>query len=153
MGGAAEPGGTPDGRGLAAALALGAVGVQMGTRFICTTECTVHPNYKEKIIKASDRSTMVAGTLLGHPVRAIKNRMSREMARLEKCAEVNDTDLIDFGTGKLRLAVEEGDVVNGSVMAGESCGLVNDIIPVAALIDRIISQAEEQIAALNQLCG
>lgn len=144
-------GGIADGRGVAAALALGAVGVQMGTRFICTTECTAHENYKLKIVKAGDRGTMVTGNSLGHPVRALRNRMGREFARLEREAHVTEEELIAFGTGKLRLAAEEGDVDGGSVMAGQACGLVDDIIPVAELIERVICQAEAQIAALSRL--
>jgi enoyl-[acyl-carrier protein] reductase II len=145
-------GGIADGRGLAAVLALGAVGVQMGTRFICTDECTAHDNYKLKIVKAGDRSTMVTGTLLGHPVRALRNRMGREFAKMEREAQVTEEELIAFGTGKLRLAAEEGDVNGGSVMAGEACGLVDDIVPVAELIERVIAEAEAQIAALGRLC-
>jgi enoyl-[acyl-carrier protein] reductase II len=144
-------GGIADGRGLAAALALGAVGVQMGTRFICTVECTAHANYKQKIVKSGDRATMVTGTTLGHPVRTIRNRMGREFARLEQDAQVTEDELIALGTGKLRLAAEEGDVDYGSVMAGQACGLVDDILPVAELIERMICQAETQIAALNRL--
>jgi enoyl-[acyl-carrier protein] reductase II len=144
-------GGIADGRGLAAALALGAVGVQMGTRFICTVECTAHDKYKHKIVQAGDRATMVTGTSLGHPVRTIKNRMGREFARLEQDAQVTEDELIALGTGKLRLAAEEGDTDYGSVMAGQVCGLVGDILPVAELIERIICQAEAQIAALNRL--
>jgi enoyl-[acyl-carrier protein] reductase II len=139
------------GRGLVAALALGAAGVQMGTRFICTTECTAHEKYKAKIVKANDRSTMVTGQSLGHPVRTIKNRMGREMARMEKTTQISEEDLIVFGTGKLRLAAQEGDVEDGSVMAGQVSGLVNDIVPVCVLIERIVAQAEAQIAALNGL--
>lgn len=146
-------GGIADGRGLAAALALGAAGVQMGTRFICTVECTVHPHYKDKIVRAGDRSTIVTGTSLGHPVRTIKNQMSREMAQMERAAEVSEETLIAFGTGRLRLAAEQGDVEHGSVMAGQASGLVHDIVPVDELIERIISQAVSQIAALNRLCG
>jgi enoyl-[acyl-carrier protein] reductase II len=144
-------GGIADGRGIVAALALGAVGVQMGTRFICTTECTVHKNYKAKIVKAGDRGTMVTGSSLGHPVRALRNRMGREFARMEREAQVTEEELIAFGTGKLRLAAEEGDVDGGSVMAGQACGLVDDILPVAELIERLICQAEAQIAALSCL--
>jgi enoyl-[acyl-carrier protein] reductase II len=144
-------GGIADGRGIAAALALGAVGVQMGTRFICTTECTAHENYKKKIVKAGDRGTMVTGNSLGHPVRALRNRMGRQFAKLEREAQVTEEELIAFGTGKLRLAAQDGDVDSGSVMAGQACGLVDDIIPVAELIERIVCQAETQIVALNRL--
>jgi enoyl-[acyl-carrier protein] reductase II len=145
-------GGIADGRGIAAALALGAVGVQMGTRFICTTECTVHDNYKKKIVKAGDRGTIVTGNSLGHPVRALRNRMGRQFAKMEKEAQVTEEELIAFGTGKLRLAAEDGDVDGGSVMAGQACGLVDDIIPVAELIERLICQAKVQIDALSRLC-
>ena len=146
-------GGIADGRGLAAALALGAVGVQMGTRFICTCECAVHANYKDKIVKAGDRATVITGASLGHPVRTLKNRMSREMAQLESQARIDEQELIAFGTGKLRLAAEQGDVENGSVMAGQVSGLISDIVPVATLIERMIHQAEEQIAALLGMCA
>jgi enoyl-[acyl-carrier protein] reductase II len=144
-------GGIADGRGLAAVLALGAVGVQMGTRFICTDECTVHDNYKKKIVKAGDRGTMVTGSSLGHPVRALRNRMGRQFAKMEREAQITEEELIAFGTGKLRLAAEDGDVDGGSVMAGQACGLVDDIVPVAELIERVIGEAEAQIAALNRL--
>ena len=144
-------GGIADGRGLAAALALGAVGVQMGTRFICTCECTVHSNYKAKIVKAGDRATIVTGASVGHPVRTIKNRMGREMARMEKVTTISEEELIAFGTAKLRLAAEEGDVDHGSVMAGQVSGLVKDIIPASALIGRIMCEAEKRIVALNRL--
>jgi enoyl-[acyl-carrier protein] reductase II len=140
-------GGMADGRGLAAALALGAVGVQMGTRFICTTECTVHENYKRKIISARDRATMITGHSLGHPVRAIKNPLSREFDELEKRG-ASEEEVIEFGTGRLRLAAVEGDVVRGSVMAGQISGLVNDIISCRELVERVVRQAEAVIAGL-----
>ncbi|MDH7473625.1 MAG: enoyl-[acyl-carrier-protein] reductase FabK [Anaerolineae bacterium] len=141
-------GGFADGRGLAAALALGAVGIQMGTRFICTTECIVHPNYKQKIVEAGDRATITTGHSLGHPVRAIKNPMTRKFQEMEREAEINEEELIKLGTGKLRLAVEEGDMVNGSIMAGQISGLIHDVIPTRELIERIVSEAE---AILNQM--
>jgi enoyl-[acyl-carrier protein] reductase II len=123
----------------------------MGTRFICTTECTAHDNYKQKIVKAGDRGTMVTGHSLGHPVRALRNRMGRRFAQMEREAHVTEEELIALGTGKLRLAAEDGDVDEGSVMAGEACGLVDDIVSVAELIERVIGQAETQIARLNSL--
>lgn len=141
-------GGFADGRGLAAALALGAVGVQMGTRFVCTTECTVHANYKEKIVQARDRSTTVTGQSLGHPVRTIKNKMSRVMAQLEQETRVTEEELIAFGTGKLRLAAEAGDTDNGSVMGGQVSGLIDDVVPCQTLLDRIVAEAEQQIETL-----
>lgn len=145
-------GGIADGRGLAAALALGAVGVQMGTRFICTTECTVHPNYKAKVVSARDRSTTVTGDTWGHPVRTIKNQMSREMAQMEKESRMSVEDLIAFGTGKLRLAAKDGDMDQGSVMGGQVCGLIDDIVSCQVLIERIVATAEERIGVLGQVC-
>ena len=131
-------GGIADGRGLVAALALGAQAIQMGTRFICTTECTVHENYKKAILKARDRSTMTTGRSLGHPVRALKNPMAHEFEELERRG-ITEAELIEFGTGKLRLASIDGDVKNGSVMAGQIAGMVKDIVPTKELIKRIIA--------------
>jgi enoyl-[acyl-carrier protein] reductase II len=146
-------GGFADGRGLAAALSLGAVGIQMGTRFICTLECTAHQNYKDKVVSARDRSTTVTGQSLGHPVRTIKNKMSREMAQLERTTTVSEEELIAFGTGKLRLAAEEGDVNHGSVMGGQVSGLITDVVSCRVLIERIVGTAQEQIQSLGRLCG
>ncbi len=145
-------GGIADGRGVAAALSLGAAGVQMGTRFICTTECSVHPNYKAKVLGARDRSTVVTGHSWGHPVRTIKNKMSREMARMEREDSVTEEELIAFGTGKLCLAAREGDTDGGSVMAGQISGMIEDIVPCRVLLDRIMASAEERIKALGRLC-
>ncbi len=144
-------GGIADGRGLAAALALGAVGVQMGTRFICTTECYVHANYKDKIVRANERATVTTGHSLGHPVRAIRNEMTNEYAALERRG-ISEEELIQFGTGSLRRAAVEGDVVHGSVMAGQSCGLVNDIVPAAVVIQRVMQEAEQTLTRLAALC-
>ena len=141
-------GGIADGRGLVAALALGAQGIQMGTRFICTTECIAHENYKRAILKARDRSTMTTGHSLGHPVRALKNPMSHQFEELERRG-ITEAEIIEFGTGKLRLAVVEGNIKNGSVMAGQIAGMVNDIVPVKELIERIIAEAEEIIGRLQ----
>jgi enoyl-[acyl-carrier protein] reductase II len=145
-------GGIADGRGLVAALALGAQGIQMGTRFICTTECTVHENYKQAILKAKDRSTITTGHSLGHPVRALRNPMVHEFEELERRG-ISEQEIIEFGTGKLRLAAIEGDVINGSVMAGQIAGMVNDIVPVKDLIERIVAEAEEIIGQLQGVVG
>jgi enoyl-[acyl-carrier protein] reductase II len=143
-------GGFADGRGLLAALALGAVGVQMGTRFICTTECIAHANYKDRIVRANDRATVATGHSLGHPVRAIRNQMTTRFAELEKSG-VTEAEVIEFGTGRLRLAAADGDVVNGSVMAGQIAGLVHDIVPVCNLMERIMAEAEAGLANLNAI--
>lgn len=141
-------GGFADGRGLVAALALGAQGIQMGTRFICTTECTTHENYKQAILKARDRSTTTSGHSLGHPVRALKNPMVHQFEELERRG-ISEAEIIEFGTGKLKLAAIEGDVKNGSVMAGQIAGMINDIVPTKELIERIVAEAEEIIARLQ----
>lgn len=140
-------GGIADGRGLVAALALGAVGVQMGTRFISTKECAVHENYKQMIVKAGDRATITTGRSLGHPVRALRNPMTRKFEELEKVG-LSEEELIEFGTGKLRRAAIDGDVKEGSFMAGQSCGLVGDVLTVAELLERIIAEAETLLASL-----
>jgi len=140
-------GGIADGRGLAAALALGAVGVQMGTRFISTTECVVHDNYKQMIVRAGDRATITTGHSLGHPVRALRNPMTRKFEELEKVG-LSEEELLEFGTGKLRRAAVDGDLNEGSFMAGQSCGLVADVITVAEVIQRVISQAESILMSL-----
>jgi enoyl-[acyl-carrier protein] reductase II len=98
------------------------------------------------IVRAGDRSTITTGHSLGHPVRALRNPMTRKFEEMEKTG-LTEAALIDFGTGKLRLAVE-GDRVEGSFMAGQSCGLVNDVVPVAELIQRIVSDAEAVLSRL-----
>ena len=143
-------GGIADGRGLVASLALGAAGVQMGTRFVCVTECPAHPNYKNKILSAGDRATTTTGHSLGHPVRALKNPMVRSFAAMEVIKR-SEEELVEFGTGKLRLACVEGDVQNGSVIAGQSSGLVRDVVSVRELVSRIVSEAEEIIASLSAM--
>jgi len=140
-------GGIADGRGLAAALALGAAGIQMGTRFICSNECTAHPNYKAKICRAGDRATVTTGRSIGHPVRALRNPMVREFARLEK-EGIPEEKIIEFGTGRLRLAAVEGDTIKGSLMAGQSAGLVRDVVPARELIEGIVADAETILSSL-----
>lgn len=140
-------GGFGDGRGLVAALALGAAGVQMGTRFICTEECIAHLNYKQAILRANERSTMVTGHSIGHPVRCLRNPMARDFEALERRG-ASEQEVIEFGTGRLRKAVMEGDVVQGSLMAGQVAGLVHDILPTRTVIERI---AQEASALLQRL--
>lgn len=135
-------GGIADGRGYAAALALGAKGVQIGTRFVCAEECTAHENYKRAIIQAKDRDTVVCGRSTGHPVRAIKNKLTREFERLEKRGAPPE-ELDKLGTGKLRAAVRDGDVEWGSVMAGQCAGLVSKIQPAAEIITELTAEAEK----------
>ena len=116
-------GGIADGRGLAASRMLGAEGVQIGTRFIVAKECIASDNYKQKIIKAKDIDSEVTGMSTGHPVRCIRNKMTKEYLRLEKCgATLEELELMTLGS--LRKAVMDGNVVDGTVMAGQSAGLV-----------------------------
>ena len=133
-------GGIADGRGMVAAFSLGAEGVQVGTRFVCASECNVHMNYKEKIIKANDRSTVVTGRSLGHPVRALKNKLSKQFEEFEKNS-APAAELEALGAGKLRLAVVEGDTDWGSLMAGQSAGMVKSVEPAASIIEDIIKGA------------
>lgn len=135
-------GGIADGRGLVSALALGARGVQMGTIFVCASECTAHDNYKKAIIKAGDRGTVVTGKVTGHPVRIIKNKLAREFDKLEKVsASVEEFEKL--GSGRLRAAVVDGDADYGSVMAGQIAGLVKEIKPAKNIIEDIINEANE----------
>ena len=135
-------GGLADGRGLGAALLLGAQGVQVGTRFICAAECTAHINYKQAIVKAKDRDTVVTGRSTGHPVRIIKNKLAREYQQLER-GGATPAELEEFGSGKLALAVQKGDTVNGSIMAGQSAGMVTKIEKAADIIRSIVEEAEK----------
>ncbi len=138
-------GGISDGRGLAAALALGAQGVQMGTRFICTAECPAHGNYKQRIVGAHDRATLVTGRSVGHPVRSLRGSFVRRFQELERHG-VTEEEVMVFGAGSLRAAVFEGDLERGSFMAGQGAGLVNDVPPVKELLERIMADAEATIA-------
>ncbi len=145
-------GGIGDGRGFLAALALGASGVQMGTRFVATTECRVHENWKQLYLKSGDRSTVVTGRSTGHPVRIIKNKLAREFGKLEReGADLKDMDTL--GIGALKRAAKDGDVVMGSVMAGQIVGLINDIRPVKEIVEDIISQAAREAEKLYRLKG
>lgn len=141
-------GGIGDGRGLAAALCLGAHGVQMGTRFICAEECIAHINFKKKILEARDRATVATGYTTGHPVRCLENRMARQFAAME-ARGATVAELEKFGEGKLQLGVIKGDIENGSLMAGQVAGLVKDIKPAAAIIREIVEEAERVIARLS----
>lgn len=137
-------GGISDGRGAAAAFMLGAEGVQVGTRFLVAEECNVHRAYKERILKATDISTTVTGKSLGHPVRSLKTPFSREFAKMESNPATTPEEILAFGTGSLRKAVQEGDEY-GSYMAGESAGLVRKEEPARAIVEDLILGAERVI--------
>ena len=139
-------GGIGDGRGIAAAFMLGAKGVQMGTRFVVTKECQVHPAYKERIIRAKDIDTRVTGTSTGHPIRALRNDMTK--AYLQKEQEGASTEELELlASGALRRAVQEGDIHNGSLMSGQIAGLIKEEVSCKQLIDTLVSQTKE---ALNR---
>lgn len=126
-------GGYADSRGTKAAFALGADGIQVGTRFICSEECLAHENYKNAVLKAKDRDAVVTGRATGAPVRALKNKLTREYARLEK-EGASFEEIEALGVGGLRRAFQEGDVEMGSLMAGQSAAMVNKIEPCADII-------------------
>ena len=145
-------GGIADGRGLAAALALGAEGVQMGTRFVCSVECTAHANYKEALLKAGDRDAILTGRTTGHPVRCLKNKLTREFDRLERAGAAAE-ELEKLGAGRLREAVVEGNTHEGSVMSGQIAGLINDIKPVKEIIEGITKEARDIIEITAKVLG
>ena len=135
-------GGIADGRGMAAAFMLGAEAVQIGTRFVVASECVVHDNYKQQLVKAKDIDSAVTGMSTGHPVRSIRNKMTKEYLRLEK-EGADFMELEKLTLGSLRKAVVEGDVVNGTVMAGQIAGLVKKEQPCKEIITEIVTQANK----------
>ena len=135
-------GGIADGRGMAAALMLGAVGVQMGTRFLVAEECHVHPNYKKRVIQAQDIDTIATGRRLGHPVRSLKSHFSMEYANWEYDSTISNEDLEARGTGALRIAVMEGDEKRGCFMAGQCAALVHKEQPASEIIREVCEEAE-----------
>ncbi len=152
-------GGIADGRGMAAAFALGAEGVQAGTRFLTVDECTISDAYKERVIAAKDADTIVTGRGSGHPVRCLKNKFARTVRKLEGDVAANGDELEAMYVGSLRRAVE-GDVDNGTMMAGQSAALVHERATAAEAIARMIAEAEalggldlEALAALSARRG
>lgn len=141
-------GGIADSRGAVAAFALGADGIQVGTRFICSTECIAHDNYKQAILKAKDRDAVVTGRSTGAPVRALKNKLTREYERLEKEGASFD-EIEQLGVGGLRRAFAEGDVEMGSLMAGQSAAMVTEIEPCADIIKSYFNGTEKVIEEIN----
>ena len=140
-------GGIADGRGVAAALMLGAEGVQIGTRFVCSTESPAHENFKNAILKASDLSTVVTGELGGHPVRVLRNQLTREYAALEKAETSKETPdfakMDELGRGALRRAVVLGATQRGSMMSGQVAGLVKTVAPCKDIIEELVREAVE----------
>lgn len=134
-------GGIADGRGIAAAFMLGAKGVQMGTRFVVTKECQVHPNYKERIIKAKDIDTRVTGRSTGHPVRTLRNSMTKKYLEMEKNgATLEELEYLTLGA--LRKAVVDGDTKEGSVMSGQIAGLVKEELTCKEVIGQLVKETD-----------
>lgn len=143
-------GGIADGRGVAAALMLGACGVQMGTRFLTATECAIHPNYKKKVLEAHDIDTIATGRRLGHPVRSIKTPFSMSFARMEYDATLTNQEVEAKGSGALRIAVQEGNETLGCFMAGQCAALVKSEMSSSDIIQEVLRQAEDIINRSRQ---
>ena len=141
-------GGIADGRGIAAAFMLGARAVQMGTHFVATKESMVHENYKNAILKAKDIDSRVTGRTTGHPVRALRNQMTKQYLDMEK-AGASFEELEQLTLGGLRKAVVDGDVVNGSVMAGQSAAMVKEILSCEELIQKLVKETDALIGGMN----
>jgi len=135
-------GGIGDGRGVAASFMLGAEGIQIGTRFLVAKECTVHQNYKDKVLKANDIDTEVTGRPTGHPVRVLRNKLARTYLKLEK-EGASAEELEKLGAGALKRAVVDGDVDNGSLMSGQIAGLINKEQTCSEIIEELFHGAKE----------
>ena len=134
-------GGIGDARGFLAALALGACGIQMGTRFLATRECITHPLYKKAILQAADDDTVITGKLTGTTCRVLKNSLSEEWLRREKGKKTTKENLQTFGVGKIKNAIIDGDIEDGSVVCGQIAGMIKEIKPVKEMIDEILDEA------------
>lgn len=143
-------GGIADGRGLAAAVLLGAAGVQMGTRFLACDECTVHDNYKQKVLKARDTDSVVTGRATGAPVRSLRNRLTRQFNELE-AKESTLEEYEALGSDSLRKAAKDGEVQYGSVMAGQIAGMVRDLRPAKDIVHDITKEAENLLSHASEI--
>lgn len=139
-------GGIADGRGMAAAMMLGAQGVQCGTCFLAANECQIHENYKQKVLAARDIDTQVTGRRLGHPVRALKNPFTRAFGEMEYNSNITNQQIEKFGVGAVRKAAVEGDLENGSFLAGQIASMVKKEQPCRDIIDGMLAQAEKCLA-------
>jgi len=122
----------------------------MGTRFICSTECIAHPKFKEQVIQAHDRATVVTGQSTGHPVRCLENKLTHQFMALEKAGAAK-AELEEFGRGRLSLGIIQGNIEEGSLMAGQIAGLIKEVKPVKAIIQDIMVEAEQVIDTLGKL--
>lgn len=139
-------GGIADGRGVAAALMLGAAGIQVGTRFLLAKECTVHQNYKQMVLKAKDIDTITTGKRLGHPVRTLKNPFSREFAAKEYDSGISNEELEEFGAGALKRSAIDGDTATGCFMAGQVSGMLKKEQTAKEIIEEMFAEAEGVLA-------
>ena len=121
---------------------LGAEGVQCGTIFLCSTECTIHDNYKQKVLSAKDIDTIVTGKRLGHAVRSIRSPFTRKYAKLEYEIQTSGEELEQMGVGALRKAALDGDIENGCFIAGQCSAMINEIRPAKEIIETMFAQAE-----------
>lgn len=145
-------GGIGDSRGIVAAFAMGAQAVQMGSRFVVSKECIAHENYKNAVLKAKDRSTVVTGISTGHPVRVIGNKLTREYIEKEKNG-ASIEELEQLGAGKLHLATHKGDVDNGSVMIGQISGLLKDVKTVEEIMQELVQGISAARQNVQNICG
>lgn len=145
-------GGIADGRTLAAVILLGASGVQVGTRFLVADECQVHENYKKLVLEAKDTDSAVTGRLTGHPVRSVKNRLTKRLATFEKEGGTPE-EFEQISVGSLRKAVVDGDIEEGSFMAGQIAGMVCKAQPAAEIIEEMFAQAESLLAGKTTTRG
>ena len=142
-------GGIGDGRGIAAAFMLGAVGVQLGTRFLVAKECGIHQNYKDKVIAAKDIDTIATGKRLGHPVRSLKTPFSRELFSKEYDSSISNEEIEALGTGALQLAAVEGDLKRGCFMAGQISGLVKKEQTAKEIIEELMAEAKKTLKSIT----
>ena len=143
-------GGIGDGRGVAAAFMLGAKGVQVGTRFLVADECTIHENYKQRVLRAKDIDTIVTGRRVGHPARGLKSPVTRKMQELEYSPDFTAEEFEKMGVGAMRKAAREGDEQNGSFMCGQIAGMVKKEQPAKEIIEEMFSQAEALLKGASQ---
>jgi len=141
-------GGIGDGRGIAAAFMLGAVGVQLGTRFLVAKECEIHQNYKDKVIAAKDIDTIATGKRLGHPVRSIKTPFSRDLFNKEYDSSISNEELEALGVGALQLAAVEGDLKGGCFLAGQISGLIKKEQTAKEIIDELVEETEKALKSV-----
>lgn len=145
-------GGIADGRGAAAAFLLGAQGIQMGTRFLSAQECSIHPVYKQKILKATDLCTMVTGKRLGHPVRSLRTQFARDYTKAEY-GGMPDEELEALGAGALRRAVVEGDTEKGCFLSGQIAAMVKKEQPAAEIVREVAEETEKVLRRASQWIG